>query len=459
MKDFITCPKCYNKIKISEAVISQMAEEIRKDVESENKKKIQAALEAEHEKMLEKAKNQAKQQFVMELKDKQQQIKEYEEKLSQAQNKELELRKKERQINDREKELELEREKAEDIIREKYKNELEAELTKQKQASEKKIRKELEDELKEKESSVTDLEKKIKEYRKVELNLRKEQDKLQQEKEELELTAERERSKIRKEEEKKLTEKNHLIIAEKDKRINDLIKKIEDAQRGAKQGSQQSQGEIQELVLENALGLAFPNDSIIDIPKGVGGADIIQTIKTAGGLNCGTIIWESKRTKNWSNGWLEKLRKDQRNCKASIAVIVSEALPAGVDAFSCIDDVWVCSFQCAIGVAYALRYSLLETAKIRKAVKGQDGKMQSVYNYLTGPQFKNRLVGVIEAFKSMRDELETEKRVITKQWAKRDQQINQAVFGTASMYGDFGGIVGDSLPEIESVSLLQLEGS
>ena len=171
------------------------------------------------------------------------------------------------------------------------------------------------------------------------------------------------------------------------------------------------------------------------------------------GQLCGTILWESKRTKNWSDGWLAKLREDQRAAKAEIALIVSQTLPKEVETFSLIDGVWVSSHRCAIPVAIALRYSLLEIAAARQAGEGQQTKMELVYQYLTGPRFRHRIQAIVEKFSDMQDDLQRERKTMTKLWSKREEQIRCVVESTAGMYGDLQGIAGKTLQEIEGLEI------
>lgn len=315
--------------------------------------------------------------------------------------------------------------------------------------------------MKDSEAQLKALQTKLKKAQDNELALRSRERELKERQEELELTVTRqldkERDKIRKAALKQATDDHQLKAAEKDKKISDLVKQLDEMKRKAEQGSQQTQGEIQELALEDLLRHKFPGDIIEDVPKGIRGGDVIQRVMSPSGVDCGTILWESKRTKNWSRQWLPKLRQDQREAKAAIPVLVSTVLPDGVDHFAQVDGVWVSSWQYAGGLASALRVVLLEAAKVKRANEGQQDKMAMVYNYLASHQFRNRLTGIVEAFTTMQMDLDGEKRAIQKQWAKREKQIEQAVGGTVGMYGDFQGIIGATLPEIEGMTLPQLE--
>ncbi len=291
---------------------------------------------------------------------------------------------------------------------------------------------------------------------KTELDLRKERQQLQDEKDQFELNKQRaideERVTIRATAQKDADDQSRLKIAEKDKTITDLQVKLQAALRQAEQGSQQLQGEVQELELESLLQSAFPQDTFEPVPKGEHGGDVIHRVMGPIGA-CGTILWESKRTKNWSDGWLAKLREDQRAAKAEIALIVTQTLPKEVESFNLIDGIWVSSHRCAIPVAIALRYSLIELAAARQAGEGQQSKMELVYQYLTGPRFRHRIEAIVEKFGDMHEDLQRERKTMTKLWAKREEQIRCVVESTAGMYGDLQGIAGKTLLEIEGLNV------
>jgi hypothetical protein len=291
---------------------------------------------------------------------------------------------------------------------------------------------------------------------KTELELRKERQQLQDEKDQFELEKQRaidaERATIREAAQKDADDQSRLKIAEKDKTITDLQVKLQAALRQAEQGSQQLQGEVQELELESLLRSAFPHDSIEPVPKGEHGGDVIHKVAGQNGQHCGTILWESKRTKAWSDGWLAKLREDQRVAKAEIALIVTETLPKDVETFNLIDGVWVTGYRCAIPVAIALRHSLIELACARQAGEGQQTKMELVYQYLTGPRFRHRIQAIVEKFGDMHEDLQRERKTMTKLWCKREEQIRCVVESTAGMYGDLQGIAGKTLQEIEGLN-------
>jgi len=256
---------------------------------------------------------------------------------------------------------------------------------------------------------------------------------------------------------KEAEDEQKLKVLEKEQTIAAMQKQIEDLKRRAEQGSQQLQGEVQELELENLLRLKFPFDAIEPVPKGEFGGDVLHRVIGSGGQIGGTLLWEFKRTKNWSDAWLVKLRDDQRAAKAEVAVIVSHTLPKGVETFELIEGVWVTHPRAALPVAMILRQSLLEIALARQSSEGQQSKTEMVYQYLTGPRFRQRVEAIVEAFSTMQEDLDKERKAIMKQWAKREEQIERVMQATVGMYGDLQGIAGKSLQEIEGLELKVLE--
>jgi hypothetical protein len=248
-----------------------------------------------------------------------------------------------------------------------------------------------------------------------------------------------------------------LKVMEKEQTIASMQTQIEELKRRAEQGSQQLQGEVQELELEALLRAKFPRDTIEPVPKGEFGGDALQRVMGPLGQVCGTILWESKRTKNWSDSWLVKLRDDQRTAKADIAIIVSQTLPRDVESFDLVDGIWVTNAKSVLSLAVALRHSLIELASARQALEGQQTKTEMVYQYLTGPRFRHRVEAIVEAFSSMQEDLDREKKAITKQWAKREEQIERVMQATVGMYGDLQAIAGKSFQEIEGLELTALE--
>jgi len=302
---------------------------------------------------------------------------------------------------------------------------------------------------------------KLAEAQKAQADLIRQKRDLDDAKRELELTVEKRvqdgLSVTREQAKKEAEEGLKLKVMEKEQTIASMQTQIEELKRRAEQGSQQLQGEVQELELEALLRAKFPRDTIEPVPKGEFGGDALQRVMGPLSQVCGTILWESKRTKNWSDGWLVKLRDDQRTAKADIAIIVSQTLPKDVESFDLVDGIWVTNAKSVFSLAVALRHSLIELASARQALEGQQTKTEMVYQYLTGPRFRHRVEAIVEAFSSMQEDLDREKKAITKQWAKREEQIERVMQATVGMYGDLQAIAGKSFQEIEGLEFGGLE--
>lgn len=302
---------------------------------------------------------------------------------------------------------------------------------------------------------------KLAEAQKAQADLIRKQRELDDAKREMELTIEKRiqeslattRDQAKKEAEDALK----LKVQEKEQTISAMQKQIEELKRKAEQGSQQLQGEVQELELETILRGKFPRDAVEPVPKGEHGGDLLHRVFGNQSQCCGTILWESKRTKNWSDGWLAKLREDQRAAKAELAVIVTQALPKDIDSFDLMEGVWVTSPRTFLPVALVLRQSLLELSLARQAGEGQQTKMEMIYQYLTGPKFRHRVQAIVEKFADMQEDLDKERKTMTKLWAKRQEQIRCVLESTAGMYGDMQGIAGKTLQEIEGLEILMIE--
>ena len=315
--------------------------------------------------------------------------------------------------------------------------------------------------LKELQELLRSREAKLAEAQQAQAELIKKQRALDDEKRELDLTIEKRvqsgLSEIRHAAKREAEDSAKLRLAERDQTISSMQQKIEELKQKAEQGSQQLQGEVQELELENMLRSKFPFDAIDPVPKGEFGGDALQRVNSQSGMPCGTILWESKRTLRWSDGWLAKLREDQRTAKAEVCVLVSQALPKGVETFDLIEGVWVTSPRAALPVATMLRQGLLQVTQTRALSQGQQTKKEMVYDYLTGARFKQRVEAIVEAFSSMQEDLDKERKAITKQWSKRQEQIERVMNATVGMYGDLQGIAGKSLQEIEGLEFSSLD--
>jgi hypothetical protein len=261
-----------------------------------------------------------------------------------------------------------------------------------------------------------------------------------------------ERVRLQQEISTRLEEEHARQVAEKDKRLSDAMKANDELRRKLHQGSQQLQGEVLELALEELISQTFPSDLVQPVPKGINGADIIQRVQNLNGDLAGSIIWESKRTKAWSDGWIQKIKDDQRQAKAEIAIMVSDALPKDCSHFKQISGIWVTHPRCAIHLASALRLLLLEVASAKRAAVGKNEKMEILYAYLSGIEFRQRVDAIVEAFVTMQEDLQEERRSTERRWAKREKTIQRVITNTSGMYGDLQGLVGSSLATIPALT-------
>lgn len=305
------------------------------------------------------------------------------------------------------------------------------------------------------EDRLLDKDKKLQEATEKELEVRKEKNKLEEDKKTFELEKQRqldeERAKIFEEASRKAAEEQQYTIAQLKKQLSDAIKSKDDLSRKLEQGSQQMQGEVLELELEDILKKEFPYDEILPVPKGVSGADIIQKVLDRSGRECGQIVWESKKTKSWSEGWIQKLKDDQRAIKADLAVIVSVVLPDDVKGFAIRNGVWICDVKLATALATALRMNLEAITREKTMSVGKNEKMEILYAYLTGVEFRQRVEAIVEAFTNMDEGLKKERIAYEKIWSEREKQIKKVINNTVGMYGDLSGFV--ALPQIKTLEL------
>ncbi len=305
---------------------------------------------------------------------------------------------------------------------------------------------------------------KLKSMKDEELKLREEKRKVEEAKADLELEVQRkldeERKAIEEKAFKKAEEEHKYKDLEKDKVINDLNKALDEAKRKAQQGSQQLQGEVLELDFEQTLRDTFRNDDIRPVEKGVKGADVKQTVVNKGGLECGIILWENKRTKSWSEGWIEKLKADLRNEKANIPVIVTSALPNDTHTpISFRNGVYVTTFNMAIPLAHLLRKNLLDVG-YQKAVSAHRGeKADNLYEYITGHEFRQQVEAMVDSYMSLKTQITKERIAYEKMWKERETQIDKLLISTANVVGSIQGEVGGNLLQIKGLDLPQLEES
>lgn len=256
---------------------------------------------------------------------------------------------------------------------------------------------------------------------------------------------------IRKEEGEKTTLKEteyQLKLKELEKQLEDQRKLAEEMKRKAEQGSMQLQGEAQELLLEELLRDHFPYDTIAEVGKGVEGADCMQTVHNKIGSECGRIIFESKRTKTFQNAWIEKLKTDMRNKQADVAILVTQVYPKDMSCFGERDGVWVCSFSEVIALTSALRHTIIRIAETKKSEENKGEKMQLLYSYLTGTEFRQQIETIVEGFLSLKNSITKERMQMEKIWKEREKQLEKVLISTSGLYGSIKGIAGASIGEI-----------
>jgi hypothetical protein len=252
---------------------------------------------------------------------------------------------------------------------------------------------------------------------------------------------------------KKKDEEFDLVRKEFEKKLEDQKNLINEMKRKADQGSMQLQGEIQELALEEHLRRTFLYDIIEEVGKGIRGADAIQTVINEFGQTCGKIVFESKRTQNWSDAWIDKLKDDQRALGAEIAVLVTQVMPKDMERFGQREGIWICNYQEVVSLVYVLRQILLRSQTEKAIQENKTDKMGLLYNYLTGTTFRQQLEAIVEGFSSMKDELEREKRAMKKIWKEREVQIEKVIDNTIDMYGSIKGIAGNAIAPIQHLEL------
>lgn len=319
--------------------------------------------------------------------------------------------------------------------------------------------------------SVTDSDEKLKASRQKELEFMQKEQLLKQKEEELELVFQRklneERNALADQIRKQETEKHNLKdteyqlkVKELEKQLDDQKKLAEEMKRKAEQGSMQLQGEVQELILEEQLRAYFPFDIISEVGKGVRGADCVQTVRNTFGQECGRIIYESKRTKDFSMDWIEKLKKDMRSIGVDVAVIVSQCYPKGMDCFGEKDGVWICSFDEVKAVSYILRDGIIKLSNLAKAQDNKGDKMHLLYDYLTSSEFSEQWKAIREGYMSMRVSIQRERDAMEKLWKAREKQLEKVLLNAAHIKGSIEGIAGSdviqlSLTDDEDTLLLE----
>lgn len=370
------------------------------------------------------------------------------------------------QINNEKKRLEEEqkvfeekKKKENELFQQKIQQEkqkLEAELQQQLRKS---IASDYENQLRLLKQSAEENEEKLKTARQKELEFLKKEQEIKNKEQELEIVLQKklleERTtlmqQIRKEEESRSSLKEteyQLRLKELEKKLEDQQRLAEEMKRKAEQGSMQLQGEAQELLLEELLRDYFPYDNIGEVGKGVEGADCIQVVRNHIGVDCGKIIFESKRTKTFNAAWIEKLKTDMRNKQADVAILVTQAYPKDMSCFGERDGVWICSFNEVVALTTALRHTIIRIAETKKSEENKGEKMQMLYTYLTGNEFRQQIETIVEGFLSMKNSITKERVQMEKLWKEREKQLEKVLLSTSGLYGSIKGIAGTSIGEI-----------
>lgn len=308
-------------------------------------------------------------------------------------------------------------------------------------------------------SANTDNEEKLKEARKKELEYLQKEQQLNNKEAELEITIQKKlqeermvlSEQIQKQEQEKSSIKDtqfQLKLRELEKQLDEQKKLAEEMRRKAEQSSMQRQGEVQELLLEEILKENFPFDLIEEVGKGVEGADCIQIVRNHSGRECGKIIYESKRTKAWQNNWIDKLKTDMRSRGADIAILVTQTFPKDMERFGEKDGVWICNFAEAASVAALIRNGIIKVYEIQRSEENKGDKMQLLYNYLTGVEFRGQVEAIAEGFLAMKNSITRERMQMEKMWKEREKQLEKVLISTSALYGSVKGIAGASVGDI-----------
>lgn len=258
-----------------------------------------------------------------------------------------------------------------------------------------------------------------------------------------------EKEKIRKQED----DKNELRFREMQKQLEEQKKLTEEMKRKQEQGSMQLQGEVMELAIEEWLTGNFPLDTIDEIKKGANGADCLQTVNTREIQNCGSIYYESKRTKSFQPAWIEKFKNDIRDKKANLGVLVTEVLPGDMQRMGMKEGIWICTYEEFKGLSAVLRQSLIQVNQAVQSQENRGDKMEMLYDFLTSTEFRLQIEGIVEGFSQMQEDLNKEKNAMKRIWTQREKQIDKVIKNTLGMYGSIRGIAGNAVQAVKALEL------
>jgi hypothetical protein len=402
----VKCPHCGGKFSPEEAI----GHDIRVQLEKQFEQNL-----SERSKILEEQiKRQEAERYKLQLSALQQESQQKGQRLKNLEEESITLRQREKEISDREERIEIEMKKRlldrERIIRE--------------QADKSALEKAL-------------------------LEVREREVKLNRDRETMELIL----KKRVQEEAEKAREEERMKNAELQKKLDDQGKLINEMKRKSEQGSMQLQGEVQELALEEYLRCTFPRDAVEEIAKGKRGGDCVHVVKDPYDRVCGKILYESKRTKHFSYEWIAKVKEDMRLQQADLGVIVTEALPDGMTRFGEVEGIWICSYLEFKALALLFRFNLSRIGEVLASQENREDKMEMIYGYVTGVEFRQKLEAAFESYREMQEDLLKEKTLIMTQWAKREKRLFKAMENLVCLYGDVRGIAGGAVQEIKSLEM------
>lgn len=401
----VKCPNCSTAINVEDIISQQLEEEMRQELKTKEEQ-LRKQYESRESEILQRENLLKKEKLELELSIKQR--------------------------------LEDEREKLKDELKIKVKEDYDKQLT------------ELNTEIDERKKEVQALKDK-------EIELERLKRKFDERDKELELEYEKKLNQQMSDYEKTILEregeKTDMKLREKDKQLEDMRKQIDEMKRKAEQGSMQLQGEVAELALEDILKDMFPDDKIDEVPKGRKGADIVHAVIDGDGNECGKIVYESKRTKNFNKSWIEKLKKDQLSEKADIAVLITEVLPEEIQSIGLLEDIWVCDFRSFKGLVLSLRQGIIRLSGAIESQTNKGDKMEMLYNYLTSNEFKLQIDSIMDGFMNLKESIDKERYAMEKLWKEREKQLEKVLMSTSHFYGSIKGIAGSALPTVPALEL------
>lgn len=440
----IECPHCGENFELNAALAAPLLESERKRADAEVARRV----EAERASIAKKAADAAAAEFGAKLRAAELTAAEKDVKLAQAQKAELQARQEREGLAEEKRQLDL-------TVQRRVDEQLKVATARATES----VAKEMGARLSAAEALAAEKDAKLAQAQQAELDALKAKREAEEAKREVELQVARqleaERAKVREQAMRERDDEYRLKMADKDKQIADMQQKLEEARRTGDSTSGQLTGDVMEADICDILSAAFPDDEFERVKKGQSGGDVVQTVRNRLRQPCGKILWESKRTKTWSEPWLAKLREDQRAAKADVAALATETLPEGLRYFDAIDGVWVTGFPTIIPMASVLRQGLIETANARRAAAGTGTMKDLTYSYLTGPEFRQRVRGALEPVIQLREQLDSEKRSTHRRWGTQDKLLERFMTNMAGMYGDLQGIVGSGLPDVEGLMFLE----